>query len=46
MIFTKKILDNNNKIRPIEIDLDNLDLTIELIPIGYTGKNNNNKDSK
>lgn len=43
MEFTKKILENSNKIEPLEITLEKFNAIIELIPIGYTGINNKDK---
>ncbi len=40
---TTAILDNNNKIAPIKIVLEEIGKEIELIPIGYTGTPPKNK---
>jgi hypothetical protein len=37
--FTNEILANNNKVSPINIVLEDYKIEVELIPIGYTGKN-------
>ncbi|MEO6304767.1 MAG: hypothetical protein ABIP51_16520 [Bacteroidia bacterium] len=37
---TSEIISNNNKISPVIIELKEFGQVIELIPIGYTGKDN------